>query len=67
MENIAGANVKCKNSSDKKELTNFERRAVLQALLERSKVRILKPGAMKDVAATYGIGRNTVGRIWART
>ena len=66
MPNIDDANVECKNSSDKKELTNSKRRAVLQALLERSKARILKRGAIKDVAATFGIGRNTVGKIWSR-
>ena len=66
MENVDDANVECKNSSDKKELTNSKRRAVLQALLQRSKARILKRGTIKDVAATFGIGRNTVGRIWSR-
>ena len=65
MDNIADANVKCRSSCCKKELTNCKRRVVLQALLERSKVRNLKRGAIKDVAATFGIGRNTVGRICA--
>ena len=52
MENVDDANVECKNSSDKKELTNSKRRAVLQALLQRSKARILKRGTIKHSTLT---------------
>ena len=49
MENIGNANVQRKNIGEKKELTSSKRRAVLQALLERSKARILERAAIKDV------------------
>jgi len=66
MEDIDDANVKCKKIGDKPMLTNSERTAVLQALLKRCKERTLERGAIKDVATTFGIDRNTVGKIWSR-
>ena len=49
-----------------RELTDVQRNAILQALLQRSENRILKHGAVKDIAQQFDVGRNTVGRIWKR-
>jgi hypothetical protein len=49
-----------------RELTNDQRNAILQALLQRSENRILNHGAVKDIAQQFDVGRNTVGRIWKR-
>lgn len=51
----------------KYELTNNERNAVLQALLEISKDRILENGAIQKVAVEFGIDKHTVGRLWSRS
>ena len=64
-----------KKTSKKYELTNNERNDVLQAgtcckpdvlqaLLERSKDRLLECGAIKQVADEFGIERHAVGRHW---
>ncbi|KAF2361994.1 Zinc finger C2H2-type [Trinorchestia longiramus] len=66
MENEGENTVKGNQKRKKHELTNKERTEVLQALLERSKDRLLERGAINQVARTFGIGRNTVGRIWSR-
>lgn len=50
----------------KRELTNVERNAILQALLQRSTDYALELGAIKQVSLKFGVGRNTVGRIWKR-
>ena len=50
----------------RRELINSEGTAVLQALLQRFKSYTLERGAIKDVAATLGSGRNTVGRTWSQ-
>ena len=48
------------------ELSQDDRRAVLQALLQRKNGHDLCRGAIQEVAAQFGVGRNTIGRIWAR-
>ena len=55
-----------KQRRKKHEMTDSERNAVLQALLERSKDRVLHRGAIKQVADLFGIERHTVGRLWSR-
>jgi len=57
-----------KNTSNpkKRELSNEDREAILQALLSKSEDGILPRGAIQAISASFEVGRNTVGRIWAR-
>lgn len=48
----------------KPNLTNCERRRIIDELLERSTEGVLPRGALADVAKRYGRGRSTVSELW---
>ena len=55
------------NVPHKPELSNAERNAIVQALLQRCNGEfVLERGAVNSVANEFNVNRNTIGRIWKR-
>ena len=57
---------KIKRSSSSKQLTNDQRQAILQALLEHYKDGKLECGAIKKVTESFNVSRNCIGQVWKR-
>ena len=55
---------KNKSSSLSKQLTNDQRQAIFQALLEHYKNGKLERGAIKKVAESVNVIRNCIGQVW---
>ena len=53
--------------SSSKQLTNDQRQAILQALLEHYKDAKLERGAIKTVAESFNVSRNCIGQVWKHT
>ena len=54
------------SSSSNKQLTNDQRQAILQALLEHFKDGKFEYSTIKTVAETFDISRNCIGQVWKR-
>ena len=48
------------------QLSNESRAAIVQALLEHSKDRVLKRGVIKAVATRFDVNRAAIRRVWKR-
>ena len=55
---------KNKSLSSSKQLTNDQRQAILQALLEHYKDGKLECGAIMKVAESFNVSRNCIGQVW---
>jgi hypothetical protein len=55
-----------KQQCKRKQLTEEQRQAILQALLQSSENRILRRGAINDIAALFNVTRLTVSALWKR-
>jgi hypothetical protein len=61
-DDVIDYNKQCK----RKQLTKEQREAILQALLQSLENRILRRGAINDVAPTFNITSLTVSNLWKR-
>mmetsp|Transcript_19480 Transcript_19480/g.28657 ORF Transcript_19480/g.28657 Transcript_19480/m.28657 type:complete len:248 (-) Transcript_19480:593-1336(-) len=50
----------------RKQLSNEQRAAIVQALLERSTKKVLKRGAIYEVARQFDVNRAAIRRVWSR-
>jgi predicted house-cleaning noncanonical NTP pyrophosphatase (MazG superfamily) len=69
-EDIRDNNQQCNRDNNqqckRKQFTDEQRQAILQALLQSSENRILRRGAINDVAALLNVTSLTVSALWKR-
>jgi len=54
------------NEVRKKNLTNQERAAIIQFLLERSASKKLHRGAIKEASEAFNVNRKSISQVWHR-
>ena len=57
---------KNESSSSSKQLTNDQRQAILQALLEYYKDGKLERSTIKKVEESFNVSRNCINQVWTR-
>ena len=50
----------------RKQLSNEQRAAIIQALLECSRNKVLKRGSINEVARQFDVNRAAIGHVWSR-